>query len=188
MVNTKYIATGLLSATLLLLNFSAAASEISVHLGLQAYEVTYETDDETIDNTKPTDNGLYGAIAFHNSIGKSGRHWLGAAIDVTELLDDTVIGFRALDYQWRFSERMHTGAFLGAASLDSGLPQNGYYFGAHAGYFILPSKLSARFELQHGEVLARDKLLTDDPGQGPENRPDTFLSYTSSSLQLAWHF
>ena len=45
MVNTKYIATGLLSATLLLLNFSAAASEIPLHsfVGHSVYHTVINT-------------------------------------------------------------------------------------------------------------------------------------------------
>lgn len=96
-----------------------------------------------------------------------------------------MLALRALDYEYELNEAMRIGAFFGAATLDTGLPQNGYYTGVNASYLNIIDKLDLVVEARYGSGLARDRKLASDPSG---DRTDMFLDFTSIALSLRWNF
>lgn len=170
--------------------FSAAthAVEFSVGAGYQSHDASWKTDNPAFDNRDFSDSGYYFSLGLKNEVGKNNKHLIGVGIDASEILNEQIIGYRAIDYQYAVNDSIRLGGFFGAASIDTGLPQNGYYMGANASYFVTES-LSIGAELRHGNGLARDRQeQLGDPVSETEDVPDIFLDFTAFGLQLNWHF
>lgn len=174
----------IITASFCFLSALSFGAEFKVALGIGQSSVVYRADDPALENDDHKSTAPFFALGLKNNIDYAQKHWLGAGVDFEKIDGMQVTGFRALDYQWRFSPRWHTGAFIGAASIDNIVPQNGYYYGAHFGLFALKERLSVDLEWRHGEGLARDK----QPGEPSEGRPDIFMDYSSFGLQASWNF
>ena len=98
-----------------------------------------------------------------------------------------MIGLRALDYERAIGKHVRIGGFFGAASVDTGKPQTGYYMGLNASYRMLNDRLGLVFEIKHGNGLARDRI-EGDPPPSVEDRPDVFMDFVSTGLKLSWTF
>lgn len=156
--------------------------EVFLGLALQSYNVNY--GDRGMSSPIPSDSGS-GAYLSVGTNKLFGRHGLGFGIDVGKLAGHTELAYRALNYRYLIGDNMTIGAFFGASSLDTGLPQNGYYVGFSTTYLDLFYGFDLSATLRHGNGLARDRLLSDDP---VSSRPDIFLDYTSAAMGLVWRF
>ncbi len=157
-------------------------------IGYQAHDAEWETGDLEFDNQDYSGSDYHFGFRLYN-VFKT-KHKLGLGLDFEKILSENLIGYRALDYQYEVTERVHAGAFFGAATIETGLPQNGYYYGVNSSLFIFSNKLALHYELKVGDGLARDRLLDSDPeGDDPEiERPDIFLDFTSHTLSARWYF
>ncbi|MFL0809464.1 MAG: hypothetical protein K6L76_03530 [Agarilytica sp.] len=162
----------------------ALAYETQLSLGWQTFSAKQLTGDSSIDSQK--ENGSSALIGFtiHNRNGNNERHHLGAGIEISEVLDTTLTGFRAIDYRYHLNQSLSYGLFLGAASLDSGLPQNGYFAGISGHWQISNGPFGLGFEFRRAEGLGRDRLLDDDP-EG--EKPDIFIDVDSVLFSLYWN-
>lgn len=164
-----------------------AAYEKLLSVGVQNHSIQQRTGDPNIDDEDLDDSSFHIGFRLYNQI--NAKNLIGVGLDYDEVGSQKVLGYRAIDYRYLLSNRIHLGAFFGAASLDSGLPQNGYYYGFNASFLLIPEKLSLSFENKFGDGLARDRLLSTDPEDSSgENRPDIFLDYQAYVLALQWHF
>jgi hypothetical protein len=188
MVNIK-IFIGCLGLIISLLATHAHAVEFSLSAGLQSHSGNWETSNTEFDAQDYSGSGYHLGFSLKNQYGKTGKNFLGVGVDIDEILDDQVIGYRAIDYQRALSSNFRIGGFFGAASIDTGLPQNGYYMGGNISYYMLNNKLGFTFEVRYGSGLSRDRKLADDPQNTTgDNRPDIFLDYVASALQVSWTF
>ena len=165
-------------------------AEIQLTAGVQTHQVRFDTTDPEIDSEQPSDTGYHLGIAARRHLGKNDQHRFGFGIDIDEILGDTLIGLRALDYQYLWTSKLRTGLFFGAASLDTGASQNGFYFGSSiSATNIIEEGLDLVLEARAGGGLARDRLLDSDPA-APEddNRPDIFLDFLAISLSVSYRF
>ena len=167
---------------------SAAAYEKVFSVGYQNHDATWQTENADFDNQDFSDASYHFGFRFYNAVGE--KHLFGVGIDYDEVLSQTIVGYRALEYQYRLNSKLHMGAFFGAASIDTGLPQNGYYFGLNASFFVVPDKLAVQYEYKSGDGLARDRVSSDPQDTNLEDgiRPDIFLDYSAHVLALRWHF
>lgn len=172
------------ASSLIFVSMSAMSYEKVLSVGLQSHSGRWETGDANFDSQDQSGSGYHIGLRFYNELGE--HNLFGAGIDVDQILNDRLTGFRALDYQRKFGERFRAGGFFGAASIDTGLPQNGYYMGVSASWYAVPKKLALTYELRHGNGLARDRFSQLDDPSG--EKPDIFLDYTTSSFQMSWHF
>lgn len=187
----KRISTFLFNLTLLC-GGQAAAQEWVISAGIETHQSEFDTLDPVIDASQPTDQGLYFSSAIRKSFGSSQKHKLGFALDLSGVNGDRMTGFRALDYQYQLIERWRLGGFFGVASVDSGLPQNGYYLGLNTTFFPSASKnWSLNLELSHGNGLGRDRReeAFDDPACGDDCRqPDIFLDFYRAAFTFSYYF
>ncbi|WGO98823.1 hypothetical protein QFX18_01955 [Saccharophagus degradans] len=169
-----------------LLACGANAYEFNLAAGLQSYSVQQLEEDNSLPDEAESGTGLHLGASVKNNYGDSNKHWFGFGVDIDRIMGQKMLALRALDYEYELNEDMRIGAFFGAATLDTGLPQNGYYTGVNASYLNIIDKLDLVVEARYGSGLARDrKLLASDPSG---ERTDMFLDFTSIALSLRWNF
>ncbi len=181
MVSTR----SLVALIALSLPLAAHAVQFTVSAGAQQHSVSWDTGLEEIDEADHSGTGYHFGVLVHNHLGSSLRHRLGVGVDYDEVDSMPLLGLRAVDYQYLLNSKVRLGAFIGAASLDSGFPQNGYYLGGRASWdFNREWSLVAEF--RHANGLARDRR-----GQFPPDelkRPDVFADVSVAGLQLEYRF
>lgn len=159
--------------------------DTQLSLGWQNYSATQLTGDAAIDDQNEAGNSYIAGITLYNRYGKNEKHHIGTGIEFSEALDSTITGFRAIDYRYHLNQNISFGLFFGAASLDSGLPQNGYFAGISGHWQISNGPLGLGVEYRRADGLARDRLLEDDPDG---EKPDIFVDIDSVALKLNWTF
>jgi len=179
------ITSMLFGASLTILSAESTAAEFFVNMGFShlATETLISTvEAETLSESS---SGYQFGGGIRTAQGSQNQHIFGFGIDVTRVLGDSMVGVRALDYQYQINSQWRVGGFFGAATLDSGLPQNGYYGGINTSWLEQVLGADIMLEIRRGDGLARDRLLASDP---PGYRPDIFLDFTGASLMLNWRW
>ena len=113
---------------------------------------------------------------------------LGVRAEIDEIQDHLLIGFRALDYRYRFGNSFALGGFLGVDRYQLATPAYSIYLGAGAAWRnFLPwfPKWDLGLDVRHAQNVARDHVLPTDP-QG--SRPDSFHKIDSIVAYLSRHF
>ncbi|MFL0799532.1 MAG: hypothetical protein K6L80_03705 [Agarilytica sp.] len=174
----------LILIAILSLTSNAWGYESFIGIGYQQHDVKFDLEYDAEEAVSGEGNGFHLSIGLRNHYGRDQQHLFGGGIDIDEILGNRLIGYRALDYQYQLNRSIRLGGFFGAASLDSGLPQNGYYTGASFSYVNIIDDVDITFELRHANGLARDRR-----GATPEgSRPDIFLDFTSIATYISWRF
>jgi len=183
--------------------FARFGAELDGGLGSNADDVDDETVDYFIDlggsasrvrvelaatrDDKYVTNTTY---APHVGVGArrvvSEHSDLGARIEFDRIEDELLIAVRALDYRYRFNRHAAMTAFAGAARYNVATPAFGYYLGMGAQWRnVLPS-MDLNFDVRYGDKLARDKLLSSDPGS--DVRPDMFFDVMGATLYFSYRW
>ena len=166
-----------------LLSTAAYTAELELAAGVNFY--TQKIGSGGIDVADgDTGSGHILSMKIHSPHGDSQQHLLGAGVDIVDINGQQLLAFRAVDYQWVNSHDYRIGAFIGAASLDSGAAQTGYYLGGNISKPNIYKSLGLSWEIAISSGLGRDRLPTDPEGQ----RPDIFMDIYSSSLSLIYSF
>ncbi len=106
-------------------------------------------------------------------------------VELDEVDGHALVGVRALDYRYRFSDTIAAGLFMGAARYDLATPAYSVYYGVGAQWRNIVPKWDLGLELRHAQNLARDHMLASDP-QGV--RPESFYKIESALLFLSRRF
>ncbi len=152
--------------------------ELSIDVGVATSVSEFLTEIEEIDDETETSSGYALGVSAKRPVGKTNRHLFGFGVDFIEVSGQRLTGFRALDYQFKISKRIRLGTFFGAASLDSGEPQNGYYTGLNLSITDIYKNLGFKFEIKRSDGLARDRIEGEPQG----SRPDIFIDIHSLSV------
>jgi hypothetical protein len=115
----------------------------------------------------------------------SANNDLGVRVEFDEADGHSLIGVRAIDYRYRFSDRLALGLFAGAARYNVATPAYGVYFGLGASWRDLLPKWDLSVDLRHVQNAARDHILASDPAGV---RPDSFYKVESGLLYLSRRF
>jgi hypothetical protein len=129
------------------------------------------------------------AVDPHFALGArravSANNDLGVRVEFDDIDGRSLIGVRAIDYRYRFTEKFALGLYGGAARYDAPTPAYGIYFGAGALWRDVLPKWDVGFDLRHLQNAARDHILATDP-QGV--RPDSFYKVETGLLYLSRRF
>jgi Capsule assembly protein Wzi len=118
------------------------------------------------------------AVSEHND--------LGARVEYDGGVDGHyLIGFRFLDYRYRFDNPLALGLFLGAARYSTITPATSLYAGLGVQWRDIWRHWDLDLDGRYGDNLARDHVLASD-FQG--TRPETFYRIQSLALYLSRHF
>jgi hypothetical protein len=118
------------------------------------------------------------AVSEHNDFG--------ARVEYDGRVDGKfLIGFRALDWRYRFDNPLAVGVFAGAARYNTITPATSLYAGVGVQWRDLWPHWDLDLDGRYGDNLARDHVLASDV-QG--SRPETFYRIRSLALYLSRHF
>jgi hypothetical protein len=115
----------------------------------------------------------------------SANNDLGVRVEFDEVDGHSLIGVRALDYRYRFSDNFALGLFAGAARLNVATPAYAVDFGAGGLWRDILPKWDLGLDLRHTQNAARDHILASDPKGG---RPDSFYKIETALLYLSRRF
>ena len=110
---------------------------------------------------------------------------LGVRLELDEADGHALIGVRAVDYRYRFTDSFALGLFLGAARYDLATPAYSVYYGIGGLWRNVLPKWDLGLDIRHDQNLARDHTLASDP-QGP--RPESFYKIESALLYASRRF
>jgi hypothetical protein len=110
---------------------------------------------------------------------------LGVRVELDEADGHSLLGVRAIDYRYRFSNSFAVGLFAGAARYNVATPAYSIYFGSGVLWRDILPKWDLGLDFRHAQNLARDHVLASDP-QGV--RPETFYKVETGLLYLSRRF
>jgi Capsule assembly protein Wzi len=115
----------------------------------------------------------------------SANNDLGVRVELDEVDGHSLLGVRALDYRYRFSDSLALGLFAGVARYNLATPAYSIYYGAGALWRNVLPKWDIGVDFRHAQNVARDHVLASDP-QGA--RPDSFYKIDTGLLYLSRRF
>jgi hypothetical protein len=160
-----------------------AGAELFVDAGLNSNKVSVDVSREIPRFNTATDTSGHFGIGARRAV--SAHSDLGVRMELDDIDGHALIGFRALDYRYRFHGPLAVGGFLGAARYDLATPAYGIYGGVGAQWRDLFKGWDLGMDVRYATKVARDRLLPSDP---PSARPDLFYDITSATLYVSRRF
>ena len=115
----------------------------------------------------------------------SANNDLGARVEADQVDGHLLLGVRAIDYRYRFSEHFALGLFAGVARYNLATPAYSLYAGLGGQWRNILPKWDLGIDFRYAQNVARDHLLASDP-QGP--RPESFYKIETGLLYLSRRF
>jgi hypothetical protein len=115
----------------------------------------------------------------------SANNDLGVRVEVDQVDGHSLIGVRAIDYRYRFTDSFALGAFAGATRYNVATPAYSLYFGVGGLWRDILPKWDLGMDLRYAQNVARDHVLASDP---PGGRPETFYKIETALLYLSRRF
>ncbi len=115
----------------------------------------------------------------------SANNDLGVRLEADEVDGHSLIGVRAVDYRYRFTDSFAAGLFAGVARYNLATPAYSIYYGVGTMWRNILPKWDLGIDYRHAQNVARDHVLASDP-QGP--RPDSFYKIDTGLLYLSRRF
>lgn len=131
-----------------------------------------------------TDSEVSPHVAIGARRAVSRRSDFGVRMELDRLDGESLLSFRAVDYRYRYSQKLAVNGFFGAARYDFGLPSYGYYWGVGVQIVDLLPGWDLSLDARHHEKLGRDKTLPDDPPSTPD-RTRLFFDADTVALYLS---
>jgi Capsule assembly protein Wzi len=115
----------------------------------------------------------------------SANNDLGVRLEVDQVDGHSLIGVRAVDYRYRFTDSFALGAFAGVARYNVATPAYSLYFGVGGLWRDILPKWDLGLDLRYAQNVARDHVLATDPSG---DRPETFYKIETALLYLSRRF
>jgi hypothetical protein len=110
---------------------------------------------------------------------------LGVRLEYDQVDGHALVGFRVLDYRYRFDGPVSVGVFAGPARYNLATPALSIYYGAGTQWRDVIPNWDVNLEFKHVQNLARDHLLATDP---PGARPDSFYKVDGGEFFVSRRF
>jgi Capsule assembly protein Wzi len=168
-------------------SYSGAAgqrgAELFIDAGINVNEVRTDLEPGILKTTSKL------AVDPHFGLGArravSANSDLGVRVELDEVDGHVLIGVRALDYRYRFTDNFALGLFAGAARYDLATPAYSVYYGFGGLWRNVLPKWDLGLDLRHAQNVARDHMLASDP-QGA--RAESFYKIETGLLYLSRRF
>jgi len=115
----------------------------------------------------------------------SANNDLGVRVEFDQVDGHSLIGVRALDYRYRFTDSLALGFFMGAARYNVATPAYSEYAGVGGLWRNIFPKWDLGIDLRYAQNVARDHVLASDP---KGSRPETFYKIETGLLYLSRRF
>ncbi len=164
----------------------AQGAELFVDAGINANRVHVDLNGALPDTTTSVEFGPHFALGARRAVSQNND--LGVRLEADAVDGHSLIGVRAVDWRYRFSDAFAAGLFAGADRYDLATPAYSIYYGGGLQWRNFLGALPGwdlGLDLRHAQNIARDHVLPTDP-QGP--RPDSFYKIDSLVLYVSRHF
>lgn len=158
-------------------------AELFVDGGVNLNQVLLDEVDELPRTKSGQQTGAHFAIGARRAVSK--HNDLGVRLELDDIDGRLLLGFRAVDYRYRFEGPLAVGAFLGAARYDLATPAYGIYGGIGAQWRDVLPGWDLGLDFRYAMKVARDRLLPSDPASA---RPDLFYDIDSATLSISRRF
>jgi Capsule assembly protein Wzi len=158
--------------------------ELFVDAGANANKLRIDLEKGLPIETTSVAFGPHFALGARRAVSENND--LGARLELDGDVDGhTLVGVRALDYRYRFTDHFAMSAFAGVARYDLATPAYSLYAGAGAQWRNILPKWDLGADLRYAQNVARDHVLsTDVTGV----RPDSFYKIESVTMYLTRRF
>ena len=161
--------------------------ELFADVGINWNRVRADLNEIVPITTSPLGTGGHFGLGARRAVSENND--LGVRVEFDAVDGHSLIGFRAVDWRYRFSDSFAAGLFAGVNRFNLATPAYSLYGGAGVMWrnFMprwLP-KFDLGFDFRYAQNVARDRVLPTDPVGG---RPDEFYKITSGVLYLERRF
>jgi hypothetical protein len=130
-------------------------------------------------------------VGYHVGLGArrfvSDHSDLGVRVEADNVQGHSMLGFRAIDYRYRFHNPLALSVFIGAARYNLATPAYGVYLGAGLQWRNVLPGFDLGWDVRYADAIQRDHLLPNDPPDiGARN--DSFYNVLSSTVFVSYHF
>lgn len=159
-------------------------TEIFVDGGINASRLEYDPSDKgaTPERSVSTTGPHVGA-GVRRKMSRSVD--LGVRVEFDTVDGSPMIGVRAIDYRYRFNEKLAVTAFAGATRYDGGTAAYGYYGGVGAQWRDILPRFDLNLDVRGTDKVARDVVLPADPASV---WGDVIYQIYSANLYLSYRF
>jgi hypothetical protein len=158
-------------------------AEIYVDAGVNANKVRTNTEPNLPTTITSLGFGPHFGVGARRAV--TANNDLGVQLELDQVDDHLLMGVRAVDYRYRFTDSFALGLFLGVNRLNLATPAYSLYGGLGAQWRNILPKWDLGLEFRHGQNIARDHVLASDP-QGV--RAETFYKIDSGLLSISRRF
>jgi hypothetical protein len=165
----------------------ARGLELFADVGINWNRVRADLNEILPITTSPLGTGGHFALGARRAVSQNND--LGVRVEYDIVDGHSLIGFRTVDWRYRFNESFAAGLFVGVDRFGLATPAYSLYAGAGVLWrnFMprwLP-KFDLGFDFRYAQNVARDHVLPTDPLEG---RPDSFYKIASGVLYLERRF
>ena len=161
----------------------AGKVEFFVDAGGNANKVKADLQKGLPITTSKVDAGPHVALGARRAV--SDNNDLGVRIEYDQVQRHSLIGFRPLDYRYRFGEHVALGLYVGVARYSLETPAYSIYAGVGAQWRDVLPKWDIGADFRYAQNVARDHVLPTDP-QGV--RADSFYKIESAIAYISRRF
>jgi Capsule assembly protein Wzi len=166
---------------------SEHGAELFADAGVNLNRVRTDINGSLPITTSPTGSGGHFALGARRAVSQ--RNDLGMALELDAVDGHSLIGWRVVDYRYRFSDSFAAGLFTGVDRFNLETPAYSIYFGTGVQWRNFVGRWLPNWDLgldyRFAQNVARDHVLPSDPQTG---RPESFYKISSAVLYLERHF
>ena len=162
---------------------NAHGAEIFVDVGMNANKVRTEVQKGLPITLSKIGFGPHFGLGARRAV--SAKNDLGVRAEFDEVDGHSLLGVRAVDYRYRFTDSFALGLFAGVARYNVATPAYSMYAGVGGLWRNILPKWDVGMDLRYAQNVARDHVLASDP-QGV--RPETFYKIETGLLYLSRRF
>jgi hypothetical protein len=161
----------------------APRSERFVDVGMNVNKVLTSLQRDTPQITSKVGFDPHFGLGARRAV--SANNDLGVRLEFDQVDGHSLIGVRALDYRYRFTDTVAMSFFLGATRYNVATPAYSEYAGIGGQWRNILPGWDLGLDLRYAQNVARDHVLASDP---PGSRPETFYKIETGLLYLSRRF
>jgi hypothetical protein len=158
-------------------------AEVFVDAGMNANKVRINVEPTLPSTTTALGLGPHFALGARRAV--SANNDLGVRLELDQINGHSLIGVRALDYRYRFTDAFALSVFAGGVRYALATPAISVYGGIGTQWRNILPKWDLGLDFRYAQNVARDHVLASDP-QGV--RPESFYKIESATLYLSRRF
>lgn len=162
----------------------AGKTQIFVDAGINVSRLEYDPSDKgATPQRNVSTTGPHAAVGARRQMSRSVD--LGVRVEFDTVDGRSMIGVRAIDYRYRFNDKLAATVFAGAVRYDGGTAAYGYYGGVGGQWRDVLPGFDLNLDVRGTDKVARDVLLPDDPASV---WGDVIYQIYSANLYLSYRF